>query len=186
MTYEPKSYWQDRGRYFQMENPSLEFPGKVELVEILERCKPVSLLDTGCGWGRLFHLYKDVPRVLAIDFSSSMLEHAEQTREKLGLKNIELKLWALEDLVSLNEKFDFILSRNVLMHVKPRDIGKVVENVKACSSRWIFLLEYFGPSAGLASHNFSHDYLKLFSDMKVEQLKDVDGNTLFLFEVDEK
>jgi len=158
-----------------------DFPSKRVVSSILSKIKPGSLLDVGCGAGRLFPLYKGIPRVLAVDFSPSMLMHAYKMRSKLGLGNVEIRRFDVRELNRLEESFDLVLSRNVLMHIKPEDMGRTVEGIiKVCRGH-VLLIEYIGSPEGLSPHNYSHNYPVLFSKMKLEFSKKVDGSSLFLY-----
>ena len=182
--YEPESYWLLRGYTYPYEDHGFrftDFPGKREVSSILSRLKPSSLLDVGCGAGRLFPLYKGVPRVLAVDFSPSMLMHAYKMRSRLGLGNIEVRRFDVRELNRLEESFDLVLSRNVLMHIKPEDIGRTVEGIISVCKGYVLLIEYIGSPEGLSPHNYSHNYPVLFSKMKLEFSKKVDGSSLFLY-----
>ena len=182
--YDPESYWMLRGYTYPYEDHGFmftDFPGRREVSSILSKLKPSSLLDVGCGAGRLFPLYKEVPRVLAVDFSPSMLMHAYKMRRWLGLENIEIRRFDVRELNRLEESFDLVLSRTVLMHIKPEDIGRTVEGIIKVCKRYVLLIEYFDSPEGLSPHNYSHDYPVLFSRMKLEYSKYIAGDVLFLY-----
>lgn len=185
--YDPESYWEMRGLTYPLEAHAHvypNFPGREEVKQLLDELKPKSLLDLGCGSGRLFDLYLGIPRVLAVDGSSTMLAHARKRAEELKLSNIEVKQLKAQNIGELGEEIDLVLTRNVLMHVKPDDIVQVVHAIKKVARSSVLLVEYASnPTRGvyLSPHNFVYDYPGLFSDWTCKVQKDVEGDTLFLF-----
>lgn len=76
---------------------------------------PQSALDFGCGVGRLvLAMAPIVPRVLGVDASGSMLEHARQNAAQRGAEHVR---FAME---IPDEMFDWINSYIVFQHIQPR------------------------------------------------------------------
>jgi SAM-dependent methyltransferase len=136
--------------------------GKLLLETQLGILKPKSLVEVGCGPGELFPLYRQIPYVLAIDFSEGMLERARQRKARNGLDNIHvLRLDITANYVK--SSFDLALTRTCLMHIHPEWIETAVKHVCKMSSR-VLILEYSEGKATvpLAEHNWLHDYKALF------------------------
>ena len=183
--YSPKQFWEQRGQLYPFEIQGFsffDFPFKSEFESKIAELKPKSILDAGCGAGRLFPLYKGVERVLAVDFSTSMLKYASMVKLTLGLSNVEIRNFDIRDAAFIGESFDLILTRQVLMHIKPEDIKKTVDGLIGICKKNILIHEYFGASPTLAPHNFRHDYPTLFSKLKAVEQKDVDGGIFMLLE----
>ena len=83
--------------------------------------RPVSILIAGCGTGR--HALATAARtvhsgVLAIDLSRPSLAYAERKRRELGLETVTFAEAAIEDLGSLDQRFDVIECAGVLHHLE--------------------------------------------------------------------
>lgn len=78
-----------------------------------------SILVPGCGTSLAPILAFKNPRsrVVGVDISQASLKHSKALKKKHGLKNLELKHLDLNDVESLNEKFDYIVATGVLHHL---------------------------------------------------------------------
>lgn len=95
--------------------------GEEVLVSVLPP-SPRSVLDLGCGDGRLAALVLDhrpgVERVVAVDSSPVMLDRA---RERLaGDDRIDLRRWSLDDPLTPLGSFDVIVAGFAIHHVEDR------------------------------------------------------------------
>jgi SAM-dependent methyltransferase len=153
-------YWESRAPFYNIH----DVLGREILKHYLDKLKPRSLVDIGCGRGELFPLFKKIPRVVGVDFSLNMLEYAQRRVERHGL-GIELKYLDITE-ERLAEKFDVALTRTVLMHIHPDDIEAAARNV-AKMSDCLLLFEYWEPKQirVTAPHNWLHDYVGLFTDL---------------------
>jgi SAM-dependent methyltransferase len=97
---------------------------------LLARLQPESVLDAGCGSGRLFPLYEQssVKRVVGTDISDEALALARQSWPAATLIHVRL-----EDLDFPTDSFDLGICNRVLQHVPPHSIQRAVERLaKAC------------------------------------------------------
>lgn len=103
-------------------NDLIEIPNFRKLVPDV---KNKSILDLGCGYGENDKYYKEqgAKYVLGTDISSKMLELAEINNKKDG---IEFKKIAMEDISSINQKFDIIISSLAFHYIK--DFDKLIED----------------------------------------------------------
>ena len=78
-----------------------------------------SILDFGCGVGRLSLAFGKVPgsTVTGIDISQEMLAEAQRNGDSLGLTNVKFHQYNGYELL-LTEKFDFINSYIVFQHIE--------------------------------------------------------------------
>ena len=80
------------------------------------------ILDVGCGIGILSAelAVAALPKgeVLGVDISEEQLKIADERAKKNNIKNIKFLPLAAENIDQLNEKFDVIYFRFVLMHLK--------------------------------------------------------------------
>lgn len=157
-----REYWNNRAFNYNI----FDAFGRKILKAHLKLISPLeSLVEAGCGRGALFKLYKDVPRVLGLDFSKGMMEFARAKIDNWNLDNIELKFFhlGLEKWDPSNERFDLALTRTVLMHIPPKQIMQAAENLTKMSDNLI-IFEYYDNTIHdkLAFHNWLHDYIEIF------------------------
>jgi 2-polyprenyl-3-methyl-5-hydroxy-6-metoxy-1,4-benzoquinol methylase len=82
---------------------------------------PASVLDHGCGVGRLVvNFASEAERVVGVDVSPSMLAEARRNCEQRGLDHVEFV--PAERLGSLAPEFDLVHSFIVLQHI-PTSVG---------------------------------------------------------------
>jgi SAM-dependent methyltransferase len=118
-----------------------------------------SLLDVGCGSGRLFRLYKErgVGRVMGVDISRKALDIARRRHPE-----VPTTLAAVEDLPVEDLRFDLAICNRVLQHVPSLQIRKVVARL-ARSARRVYVNELSATEG--EPENFymvRHDYVALF------------------------
>ncbi len=103
-------------------NDLIEIPNFRKLVPDV---KNKSILDLGCGYGENDKYYKEqgAKYVLGTDISSKMLEFAEINNK---IDGIEFKKIAMEDISSINQKFDIIISSLAFHYIK--DFDKLIED----------------------------------------------------------
>jgi SAM-dependent methyltransferase len=80
---------------------------------------PSSVLDFGCGVGRLVVPFSKVSkRVVGVDVSKTMLAEAKANCDAFGVGNVELRL-VDDTLHSVDGQFDFVHSYIVFQHIPP-------------------------------------------------------------------
>jgi len=103
---------------------------------LLESTNPESILELGCGSGRLFPLYEKVNTIVGIDISEKMLEKAEKKYRNLLKSKLILKKADMSNF-SINRKFDLIIiSNSALKHIPSEEARlKVIKNAKSHLSK---------------------------------------------------
>jgi ubiquinone/menaquinone biosynthesis C-methylase UbiE len=131
--------------------------------EILSRLfttyEPQSILDVGCGSGRLFKLYAQhgIQDVVGIDISAQALSLARQRYPTVSTIHSRL-----ENLTFPPERFDLAICNRVLQHLPPHTIDNAIAQLcKMC--RLIYINE-LTESDDLSEefYMFRHNYLPLF------------------------
>lgn len=83
----------------------------------VDRAKPLSILELGCGTGNLSLYIREIfpqAKLTLVDLSAEMLEHAAQ---KLGSKEVALVNQGFMDLAFADKTFDMVVSSMALHHL---------------------------------------------------------------------
>lgn len=85
----------------------------------------IDVLVAGCGtWqAAKYALCHPDARVIAIDVSSTSLDHTERLKQKYDLNNLEIRQLSIENAQELDHQFDMIISTGVLHHLVDADAG---------------------------------------------------------------
>ena len=85
----------------------------------------LNVLVAGCGtWQAAKHaICHPAARVVAIDVSTTSLEHTEKLKQKYDLKNLETRQLSIENAGDLDQQFDLIICTGVLHHLADPDTG---------------------------------------------------------------
>ena len=88
-------------------------------------CPALDILIAGCGTNQAAVIAYTNPqsRVLAVDVSQPSLNHHQWLKSQYGLANLELRQLPIEELPSLNQDFDLIISTGVLHHLASPEVG---------------------------------------------------------------
>jgi SAM-dependent methyltransferase len=119
----PRGARYDR-RFEELAARGVDLHGEADFVDSYE---PVSVLDAGCGTGRVaIELSRRGRRVVGVDLDPSMLEVARQKAPHIP--------WIESDLAAADLSFDqpfdaVVLAGNVLIFVTPGTEGDVVSNL---------------------------------------------------------
>ncbi len=92
----------------------------------------LDILIAGCGTNQaaVFAYTNPAAKVVAVDISQPSLDHQQYLKDKHGLWNLELRLLPIEELSTLGQEFDLIVSTGVLHHLANPSTG--VEALKSC------------------------------------------------------
>ena len=92
----------------------------------------IDILIAGCGTNQAAQIaYNNrAANVVAVDVSQPSLDHEKYLKDKYALKNLELHLLPIEEVTSLSQKFDLVMSTGVLHHMdNPRAGMKALADV---------------------------------------------------------
>jgi SAM-dependent methyltransferase len=85
----------------------------------------MDILIAGCGTNQaaVFAYTNRAAKVVAIDVSESSLAHERHLKDKYALKNLELHLLPVEEVGSLQGRYDLVVSTGVLHHLADPVVG---------------------------------------------------------------
>lgn len=103
-----------------------------ELIEIptmkalLPNLKDKAILDLGCGAGGMakYFIEQGAKYVLGLDISENMIHLAQNS---ISANNVEFKVMGMEELSSLNKKFDIVFSSLAFHYIK--DFNKLINDI---------------------------------------------------------
>jgi SAM-dependent methyltransferase len=162
-TYDdPAAYWEARAGdlTYTFDHPETwERRGWVrggvedELVpRLLRECGAQTVLVIGAGSGRQYAYLQEFD-VSGIDISPSLVATC-----RARYPHITTTLGDITTLAA--EPVDAVVSSAVLQHVRPRDIGRTIEKLKATARRVVVLRESTHLAAA-SDYQFAHDYHSL-------------------------
>jgi ubiquinone/menaquinone biosynthesis C-methylase UbiE len=124
---------------------------------VVDRVKPATLLDIGCGSGRCFSLYQEmhIPVVVGQDISSNALEICKKKHPEL---QYQIVCCDITKLPFKENHFDLIISTRVLAAVSTKDIADTMSTLCLIGHN-IYLNEmtesdYNAPSTYWFKHNY--------------------------------
>ena len=162
-------YWRRRGliyeqRYLDTDDRQEQ---ERELIRYLDGLQFTSVLDVGCGFGRIGALLTQVRDVsyTGIDLSPQMLESARRKIPNGYFRKVSLEAFGP------THRYDLVLAVEVLMHINPTRIGEFVAKLRSLSRRHVVTVDWTEPLPDNAQdrHNWRHDYRKLFGADPVVQ-----------------
>ena len=147
MTYDPLNYWRARGQTFAEQ--------ELAIVDLLSSLDFASVLDVGCGPGRLASLVKGIrpdATYTGIDVSPDVLRLA-----KVRVPDGEFHRTTLAAFQPKGRTWDLVIASELLMHVPPQSLEASVTLLRKLAAKHVVTLDWTAPGEG-ASHNFRHDY----------------------------
>jgi len=136
---------------------------EVDLIrDVIGRYGVESLVDVGCGTGRLFPVYHaaGVKRILGIDIAGRALAVAK--KEHPEVPTLRVRAAQLE----LPEQYDAVMTNRVLQHIDALDLPAALDRISDAARKIIYVNEISESEAADltgARYMFEHDYVSLFS-----------------------
>jgi SAM-dependent methyltransferase len=165
---DPRRYWTLRGGedYFREQEGQPARARRAEWIAgRLARYEPRSVLEVGCGYGKLLRELRrrlDVP-IVGVDFSPTQLHHA---RRYLGPRaGIELLLGRGEQLPFADGSFDMVVTSAVILHNPPPAAERIRREVLRVARRFAAHNEETGVSYNRYGYDTAGWYLGLGIDL---------------------
>lgn len=133
-----------------------------------------SVLEVGCGFGRITKLilsnFPDIQIYTAVDLSPHQIQNAREylisgTSDNVIFDGIEVE-FIVSDIKSLqtNQKYDLVISVEVLLHVLPSEITEIMSKLVSLSNHHVINIDYYEEKQDfLAAHNFLHQYEMIYN-----------------------
>lgn len=174
MSYDPKIYWEERGRNFA-HNERIDELQFLESIISLLPYNNASILDIGAGDGRVYNHLKKTKMIDKCIYK--MCDIADSFRIKC-FKNTGIMpdKWDGEKLQYENNKFDLAISFSVMLHVPYDKIDAFIKEHIRVSKNLLFIATWYEKNIDYKAEDFCfhHDYYKLFNDNKLGILYDRD------------
>jgi trans-aconitate methyltransferase len=160
MTYVPSQYWTERGKGYEAEAidkgwVSVENQPLFDLLETLEFS---SVLELGCGFGRVgYSILKHYPDVAytGIDVSPDMIESARRRIPQGELICADLAEW------DSDRTWDLVVAVSVLGHILPADIASVIGKMRKWATKDIIAIDWDAPGQS-TTFQYGHSYGSLY------------------------
>ncbi len=136
---------------------------EAELIRgVIGRYGVESVLDVGCGTGRLFPVYEaaGVQRILGVDIAGRALAIAKRLHP--GVPTLRVRAAQLE----LPEQYDAVMTNRVLQHIDAIELPEALDRITDAARKIIYVNEISESEAANltgARYMFEHDYISLFS-----------------------
>lgn len=169
-TYNPREYWLARGKVYKEQfkyDPEKLLQEEV-LLDHLRSMPPFqTVLETGCGFGRISNLilsnFPSVEEYVATDMSPDQLQTAKSFVKSDKIRFIESDIQSLQ----LDKKYDLVIAVSVLLHILPSEIDQVIAKLASLSKRHVINVDYYEEDKArqIAPHNFMHPYETIYKNL---------------------
>jgi SAM-dependent methyltransferase len=136
---DPRLYWTLRGGedYFREQEGQQARTLRAEwLADRLAAYRPASILEIGCGYGKLLGALRsrlEIPLV-GIDFSQTQLDHAKEYLR--GLPDVTMMMASGERLPFADGAFDMVVTSAVILHNPPETAERIRREVLRVASQY--------------------------------------------------
>ena len=102
--------------------------------------KKIKILEVGCNIGNQLNcLYKmGFKNLYGIELQKECLKIIEKKKKFIKVVN-----GSADYLPFKNNSFDLVFTNNVLIHISPKEINNVVDEIYRTTSKWIWGFEYY-------------------------------------------
>jgi SAM-dependent methyltransferase len=176
--YDPVQYWTANGPH--LSPPGSDSPEqaavRVELQLLIEELQEIngpisSVLDVGCGQGRLAAFLLDVlpaAKYSGLDLAEAQLKGTLAVRPDAE----QFYLSRLQDFDATKHmgQWDLVIASEVLLHIPPAEIELACNVLKAITGKYLITVDWSQPLEGeIAPWNWLHDYDQLLQpDVEIQ------------------
>lgn len=159
--YDPIEHWRREGVTYERDFPGGEVFEKQErvLVAALNDLSFQSVLDAGCGFGRITGLIDEhfgpIP-ITGIDISPEQIAGAK--------RRVPRARYYLSSILDFDpdEAWDLVIASEVLMHQPPDQVGACIDRLRYLATRYLVTVDW-SPTDGKVGKvgNFAHPYRQM-------------------------
>ena len=177
MAYDPTKYWTERGKsYFSRDFNTKEYKLQEELlVKVLKSLSFTSILEAGCGFGRITKLmlqnFHNIDEYEAFDLSPDQIDNAKKYIQDTNRDRVD---FFVSDIISIpgKNKYDLVLAVEVLLHVRPSELKNTIIKLLSVANSYLVHVDWQEDKLrNGASHNFMHDYDKIYLELGMKYKK---------------
>jgi pseudaminic acid biosynthesis-associated methylase len=141
MLTEQEQFWrQDFGDEYVRRN-RVDWRSRVPFwQDIIERIRPHSVLEVGCGSGWNMRAIRNVNPFISL-WGAEINQTAIQEAADAGLHVVEASVFDLKKEWP-DEGFDLVCSIGMLIHIAPEDISRAMDSIISVSNRYVLAVEY--------------------------------------------
>jgi len=168
--YSVERHWLKRG--VTHVNEHFRYNYEPFVVEYLRNVSFDSVLEFGCGFGRITKIILDnfkVQNYTAFDLSPHQIYNT-----KILCKDYNVD-YHISSIMNFNpkKKFDLVIGVDVLMFASPNDVKKTIERLLSFSKKhFIHIDPTFGKQkVTKLTHSFNHNYLPIYEQMESIEIK---------------
>ena len=167
--YDPVKFWDKRGRTPMGENPKRYGWHKKYFVPYLRKIDFDSVLEVGCGDGRVTQYLLDnckFSQYVGIDMSIHRIRMIQENiTDWKGITSAFIANQYQDSIIK--KRFDLVLAVETLLHIKPKDIEKFCNHMISNAKKHIIHMDYIPVNKSyeypeLEYYNFKHDYLAIW------------------------
>jgi SAM-dependent methyltransferase len=112
---------------------------KKYLRELKTKLRCNTIVDFGCGYGRLFEVFKDVPmNYFGIDLNPSAINEARKRHPQFRNRFVEV------DITSAYAKADMFLAFTVFLHMDDDTLTEVARRIYGSCTKYLVVIEALG------------------------------------------
>jgi len=142
------------------------------LVSYLKSLRFGSVLEVGCGYGRILKVIRHnfSARLIGVDLSRDQLRNA---RAYINDPTVELREQRGQRMEFADAAFDVVLTCNVLLHISPRKLNGVLREIMRVSRDHVVLIEPVKGDNGKfrSTYCWDHDYASRLTSLGVRSLR---------------
>ena len=166
MIYEPLSYWKAQGKdYYKNFVYTAQFAlQENNLIQLLDTLEFKSVLELGCGFGRITKLisnYYRLDKYTAIDFSVEQLNMAKVICPD-SIEFVCTNLLEYKPTI----KYDLVIAVEVLMHLLPKQIHQAIDKMISWSNQHVISVDYYGDEN---LHYYTTFYMIILNYIMIKQ-----------------
>ena len=184
--YKPTNFWEEYGKKYRKYFENIE-DGKADssiilnvrdLVSRMVLLKPESVLEVGCGFGRIMPSVVENLKVdvYGIELSSTMIEESIKYLNGYDKKDkIHIQQAPAQKIPFGDKSFDLVYTHVCLTHIPPKDIPQVVDEICRVASKYIIHIERFWyPYEHSHPHHWSHMLTPLYEARGWESMENTE------------